>query len=161
MWDTLPEHEQTIPGYYLILPDTMTRMRHARIVLVVRNGLVVHKMSEHMDSDLATIWDKIRTEKKNALVVGGIYREHQQLGDADKNATWLEKKTRQEKRWRRILNRWDKISNGVKCVVIGNLNMDYLKWHTPKQHMEEMVEATKTVVETKGFVQIVREEKKY
>ena len=115
----LPEHERTIPGYHLILPNTMASMKHAIIVLVVKNGLNVHKLTKHMDQDTATIWVKVGNVKKNSLIVGGIYREHQQLGMADRNATRQERQEQQERRWMKIIRKWTNVNRNVKCVGIG------------------------------------------
>ena len=43
----------------------MRTLKHVRLVLIVRDGLNVHILTEHMDSDLAIIWVKIGQSKKN------------------------------------------------------------------------------------------------
>ena len=58
----------------------MNSMGHARIALLVRNDLKVYKLDKYMDSETATIWVQIGKSKKSGLIAGGIYREHQQLG---------------------------------------------------------------------------------
>ena len=61
----------------------------------------------------------------------------------------------QEERWRRIVGKWEKISRGQKCIVIGDLNLDHLRWVNPESHLERMVEDIKEFIETSGFQQLI------
>ena len=70
----------------------MVTLGHARIVLVVRDDIRVHKLEEYMDNQTATIWVRVGAGRLNSLVVGGIYREHSQLGQQQQAATWLDRK---------------------------------------------------------------------
>ena len=80
LWQGTMAHEMEIPGHTMILPDTMSSLKHARIVLLVRDGINVEKIHHLMDPQVATIWVKAGFSKKHALRIGGIYREHHQLG---------------------------------------------------------------------------------
>ena len=66
----LEEHEMSIPNHYLIVPNTMVTLGHARIVLIVREGFTVTKLDNLMDKTVATIWVKIGSGKKTSLQVG-------------------------------------------------------------------------------------------
>ena len=52
-----------------------------------------------MDQDMAPYWPEWETTKKNSVVIGGIYCEHQHLGGDYRSASWLDKQREQEKRW--------------------------------------------------------------
>ena len=93
LWSHVPDYERVIPGHHLILPNTMISLNHARLVLIVRDGVNVHVLKEHMDPDIAAIWVKIASAKKHSVVVGGFYREHLQLGTEAANLTFMEKLT--------------------------------------------------------------------
>ena len=108
-----------------------------------------------MDPDIAAIWIRIGTSKRNSVVIGGLYREHTQLGTDTSNSTSQEKLRQQERRWDRILARWKLLGNTSKCFVIGDLNLDYNRWATPEKHHEYMVEATKNMIEGSGFIQLI------
>ena len=155
LWDDLEVDNRNIPGYQLLLPKTMAKLKHARIVLLVKNDLIVHEMREHMDEDTAVIWIRVGQDKRNSMTVGGVYRQHKLLGGHQKDATRLEVQRQQENRWRRICSRWKNIAKNNKCVVVGDINLDYLRWTNPKQHLEKMVDETKNVIETSGFLQLV------
>ena len=57
----------------------------------------------------------------------------------------------QEIRWRKIVKNWVNAGRNKNCLVIGNLNLDYLRWLQPEQHLEQMVEHTQDHVEVAGF----------
>ena len=40
-------------------------------------------------------------------------------------------------------------------MVVGDMNLDFLKWGTPEQAHEHMVTDTKDNIETLGYMQIV------
>ena len=63
----------------------------------------------------------------------GIYREHQQLGRDDIPSSKFELQQEQELRITKIINRWTNISRGVRCIVIGDINLNYLRWLHPEQ----------------------------
>ena len=155
LWSHVPNYQTVIPDHHLILPSTMKSLNHARLVLIVRDGVNIHILKEHMDPDIAAIWVKIASTKKRSVVVGGVYREHLQLGTEDTNLTFMEKLTRQEIRWKKIVNRWNLIGKSADCFVIGDLNLDFFHWLDPVQHHENMIELTKDVIETGGFEQII------
>ena len=86
LWDNMEDYDCNIPGYYIVLPSTMVSLKHARIILLVKNGLDVHVLREHMDTDTATIWIRIGSSKSRSVIIGGIYREHQQLGAGNRDS---------------------------------------------------------------------------
>ena len=63
LWEDVEISDRVIPGHYLVLPNTMRTLKHARLVLVVRNGLSVQVLTKEMDTDTATIWVKIGSKK--------------------------------------------------------------------------------------------------
>ena len=133
----------------------MDKLGHARIVLLVRNGINFEVLKNHMDNDIATIWIKTGRTKKQSVVIGGIYREFTTLGQQEDLLTWQEKKSKQERRWNRVLKRWKEIGRKYKCFVIGDINLDYLKWQLPDQSVSNMVLATQEAIENEGFVQLI------
>ena len=77
LWVDNLEEEHLIPGYKLVLPNTMDHLLHARIILLVKNNLNVHVMRDHMESDTATIWFKIGDTKKTPTGVKQHHIRHQ------------------------------------------------------------------------------------
>ena len=155
LWDYMTDAERHIPGYNLVLPKSMSLLHHARIVLLIKEGLQYKLLSEAMDQDTATIWCKIGNTKKNSLVIAGIYRQHLVLGNNSTPATWLERQKQQEERWEKVIRKWCNTSRNSNCIVIGDINLDHLRWSNPPQHHENMVNQLKDNIETCGFVQLV------
>ena len=85
LWEGLESYEREIPGHYLVLPNTMEFTKHARLVLIVKEGVEVVKLNQYMDRDISTIWVKIGKSGRKSLRIGGIYREHSVLGITNRN----------------------------------------------------------------------------
>ena len=146
-----PDHLKEIPGYDIILPKSMEALGYSRIVLLVRKGLKVHLLEQHMEDDLAAIWIRVGNSRKNPTHVGGIYREHRLLCQPVPNRSV----NFQEERWGRILKNWRNEAKDAKCLVIGDLNLDFVNWEHPVYN-ESMIEKTKEVIELIGFTQLVK-----
>ena len=108
-----------------------------------------------MDDCMATIWVRIGTPGKNSIKIGGVYREHLILGENNTEMTRQEHKLRQEQRWRMFLKKWKSASRKQNCVVVGDFNLDHLKWDSPDIHQEIMILDTQQIIESEGFVQLV------
>ena len=143
LWQDLPEIDRIIPGHKIYLPKTMKSMKHARIAMIARENLNVKMLDQHMDDKTASIWCRIGNSKKSAITIGGIYREFSQLGIDDRNDSQLTKQRRQEWRWRRIVNHWKTAGRNTNCFVIGDLNLDHLKWGSPDNNQETMIDMIK------------------
>ena len=100
-----------------------------------------------MDSDTAIIWIRVGNSKKNIIVIGGVYRHHQLLGGTGKDATRMEIQREQEVKCEKVVKRCNYIAR--------NYNLDHQRWSNPVQHLENMVELTKTYVEGSGCTQMV------
>ena len=117
LWDSIEDEDRQIAGYSLILPNTMQSLGHARIVLLVRNDIHVSKINEYMDTETASIWVRIGQGKDNSIVVGGYYREHNQLGQQHLDATWMERRNLQENRWNVMINKWKLAASKPKMYI--------------------------------------------
>ena len=112
LWAGAEPHEMEIQGHNIIMPNTMETLLHARIILLVREGIEVEKLDNLMDDQVATIWVRVGQNRRQSINIGGIYREHKQLGTTDKDLTSMELIRVQEKRWVRIIKK-----NGRKPAV--------------------------------------------
>ena len=86
-------------------------------------------------------------------MIGAIYREQHLLRVGTPNNT--DDPREQERRWRTVLEQWKRASKGNECYIVGDLNLDFLKWDDPEARNKKMVESTKLEVETAGFFQLV------
>ena len=155
LWEGLEPHQLELQGHRLVFPNTMTSQHHARIVLAVKETLTVTKLDQYMDDHTATIWVRVGDEGKNSLRIGGIYREHHILGEDNQNMSSQVSQQRQEERWGDILRNWRSASRNRNCLVMGDLNLDFMKWNSPEQHQEVMINSTQQQIESAGFVQVI------
>ena len=155
LWNEVEELDRRIPGYTLYYPNTMTSLGHARLILLAREGLKLQLVSTQNDKELAMVWIKVGTGKNNSVLIGGLYRQHQLLGQADKNFTNAEIIRQQELRWEKVVQTWINLSNDKNCIVVGDINLDQNKWNNPVSTQEHMVDLMKDNIETKGFQQLV------
>ena len=142
-----------INEYKLITSPTLVMHGYTRLILLVRENLDYKRLSHLEDQDIATIWISVQPRGSKKLVIGGVYREHTLLGkDEDSQAGT---KQQQEDRWTKVLHQWTSVANH-DCVLIGDTNLDTIKWLDPEQINVKMVEDTKAEIETLNFSQLVR-----
>ena len=70
LWDSVDDMDRTIPNYKLLLPNTMSNLKHARIALLVKNEITVQQIN-YANEEAAVIWVKVGSTKKNSIIVGG------------------------------------------------------------------------------------------
>ena len=154
LMDTLPESERYIMGYSMHLPSTMGKHKCSRIVCLVKEGMEIKIHSEWMHQDVAVVWLSLKNGNKGRLYVGGVYREHQMLLKPKPNPT----KTldAQLDRWNKFLLGWKKATKNKNVVLIGDTNLDFLRWDSPDQSHEKMVQRSKDVFEAAGHIQVIK-----
>ena len=155
LWMNLDAVDMNIHGYTLHLPNTMNSLGHARLVMLARDNLNVQIVADKNEVEAAMLWVKVGGGRKNTILVGGIYRQHQLLGMSQDNLTSAQLLLEQELRWSRIVKKWRNLSSNTRCVVVGDMNLDHLKWASPDLKHDKMVDEVKNWIETCGFVQLV------
>ena len=142
------DFKNQIDGYKMIKPKTTNRLGYSRIIALVRSDVQVRIIPELKEEDLSTIWLK-QEEQEEGLVVAGIYREHTLLGQPLSNDL-----NEQITRWKRTMRQWDK--NGDReSLIIGDMNIDFLKWDNPDPSHTQLVEDTREITENLNYEQIV------
>ena len=137
----------------MVLPDTMVVMKYCRLVMLIKEEINFKLEREYMDSVTASVWVSLPRRGQKKIMVGAIYREQHLLRVGIPNNT--DEPREQESRWKIILDQWKRASRGTECYVVGDLNLDFLKWENPEFRHKKMIENTKTVIETEGFFQMV------
>ena len=62
----------------------------------------------------------------------------------------------QRQRWSRIVDGWKRAERNARVVMIGDSNLDFLRWNVPEYRVARMVQQTKDELETLGFCQMIR-----
>ena len=78
-----------------------------------------------MDDIFTSIWIKISKPGAKGLLVCGLYREHQYL---NQDSDWSLQPVEQIRRWTQFLKQVETARFSSICHIIGDFNLDYLKW---------------------------------
>ena len=152
--DTLTDCERNIVGYQMVLPETIKSHKIARIVMLVKDGMRVDRQALYMDQLVSAIWIKISVKGNKPVLLGAIYREHQQIFQPQPNDSHLP--ARQKERWYTFVDSWKKAAFKSEVIVLGDTNLDYVKWADPDQGHFNMVNRVKEEIETLGFQQVIQ-----
>ena len=138
----------------MITPNTAIAMGYSRLVLLVKEGVRVSIMDQCMSDQVPAIWVKIISRGRKPIVIGGLYRENHLLLQPQPNNT--DDRQLQNDRWRKSLAGWLRAAKDSKCILIGDVNLDFTRWADPEYRVRKMVQNTKELIETKGFCQLVK-----
>ena len=152
LYEATAECETIIQGYNIHKPKTVSISNLSRLVLLSKDNLEINIESQLMDNTVASIWVKISKHGARRVLVGGIYREHRYL---DQPTDISYQPAQQLSRWNTFLKQVEKASSTASCHVIGDVNMDFLRWMNPDQAHKNLVEITKSILETAGFSQVI------
>ena len=94
---------------------------------------------------------------RKPLVIGGVYREQHLLYPNAPRGTInnSDAPSLQQARWSKAVNAWRSAATGQKCVLIGDINLDHLRWSDPESRNVKMVDMVKNTIETMGFCQLI------
>ena len=107
-----------------------------------------------MCQNVASIWLKLCKKGGKKIFIGGIYREHKLLRQALPNDT--DSEIQQTNRWSQFIQQWTAANQLGDVIVIGDTNLDELKWSAPEHINLNMVNLVKMEIETQGFQQLIQ-----
>ena len=145
--------ERKIPGYDMHLPELLPGQNIFRIVVLTKSGLNINVLNELSDPAIAAIWLRIGSRGRKPMIVGTIYREHQYIHQDNQTDSLSD--VNQLKRWFLFIEKWKLAARRGDVTIVGDVNLDFLRWGAPSQRNEKMIDKTKTEIETIGFHQIV------
>ena len=150
-----PENMTQVDGYDMILAKTITTLKYSRIVLLAGQNMQYTVESNRMEESISSIWIKTGGRGRKSLLIGGVYRDHYHIRQemAINNTREPEQ---QNLRWKKFIRQWTSASNSGNCLVIGDTNVDVMKWEEPDQEMEEMTNQLKEEIITRNFHQIIQ-----
>ena len=78
---------------------------------------------------MSAIWLELGMPRQKKIIVGNIYREWQHMGQGPTNTTG--NIADQLQRWLTFIEMWEKALNeGKEVIVLGDVNLDFLKWNS-------------------------------
>ena len=100
----------------------------ARMVVYTHSSLVVKRRHDLEDQSLSAVWLELGMPRQKKIIVGNIYREWQYMGQASSNSSGSI--ADQLQRWLVLIEMWEKVLNeGKEVMVLGDINLDFLKWN--------------------------------
>ena len=149
----LPDNERQVQGYKIVLPKIKDEHKVYRIVILIREEIDIKILEQFSDTSVAAVWLKIGARGRKPMTLGCIYREHQFIqldtpGDSLSDENQLD-------RWNRFLSQWKAAARNTEVIVVGDTNLDFMRWGSPSSKVEKMVEKTKVEIETLGFHQMI------
>ena len=132
---------KSLEGYNLILPMTAENHGYSRLILLIREEIDYKVMESFMSNEGIVIWVKVAARGRRPIYIGGAYREHQLLLQPQPNNTGTPRL--QQRRWGKIIDGWKLAAKNVRCIMIGDLNLDYMKWQQPDPGHTRMIDKTK------------------
>ena len=64
LWDDDDIEDKDIPGYRIVLPNTMNSLKHACLIVLIKSDLIANIVQEKSNKDAAMIWIKVGTSRK-------------------------------------------------------------------------------------------------
>ena len=105
-----------------------------------------------MTDTFTSIWIKISLPGIKSFHICGAYREHQYL---KQDTDWSLQPGEQATRWKTFLRQVETVSMNSICHLIGDYNLDFLKWSTPDQAHKQMILDAKQTLDAGGFHQLI------
>ena len=104
---------------------------------------------QRMTPEVVSIWIKVGGRGGSSTLIGGVYREQYLIHySAPANS---DNAFNQTARWKKYINQWKNAARIKSCWVVGDLNLDVLKWNSTDYHLESMVNMVKMDIETDFF----------
>ena len=123
----------------------------SRLALLTREDLSFKLELDRMNEEVTSIWVKIGSGARDAVLVGGMYREHTVLRHDDPAAS--RELRAQVIRWKKFVTQWISAADTRHCIVLGDLNLDKLNWEDPDPIHRDMIEMIKMEIEPRHFSQ--------
>ena len=100
----------------------------ARMVVYTHSSLVVKRRHDLENDFLSAVWLELGMPRQKKIVVCNIYREWQHMGQGPTNTTGTI--AEQLQRWMLFIESWDRaLQEGKEVMVLGDINLDFLKWN--------------------------------
>ena len=128
VFNTNQDYELVTPGYVMLKTKAWDTLGHCRLVTLVRNNLQIE-------------------------MVSGIYREHSVL--LQEQVT--DSESLQNARWKIFINQWTTANRLGDCIVLGDTNLDFLKWASPDSINTAITNMVKNGPESEGSCQLITE----
>ena len=154
LFNDTPSHLIEIEGYTMTKAKTVDKLKYSRIVLLTEIRIIYTVEWQRMNDEIYSIWVKIGGRGRKSLRIGGMYREHFLIKQPEPNLS--RNKNQQESRWKKWIHQWRDACNSGPCLVVGDMNLDLLKWENPEPFHEDMIEMVKVDIQSLNVNQVIQ-----
>ena len=134
----------------------------ARAVVYTHTSLSVKRREDLEDISLSAVWLELGLPRQRKILIATFYREWQHLNQSDQSSKSVQA---QLERWCNFLTKWEvALSEGKEVIVMGDINLDFLKWTRTdlassdnSVRLKPLIEALFSRIFPHGVVQLVRE----
>ena len=134
----------------------------ARVVVYTHSSLVVKRRDDLESESLSAVWLEVGLPRQRKILIATMYREWQHLHQSDQASRSI---TAQLERWCNFLANWETaLMEGKEVLVMGDMNLDFLKWSRtdlspsdPSLRLKSLTEALFSRIFPHGVYQLVKE----
>ena len=136
-------------------------LRISRVVNYTHKSVIVKRRDDLDDDKISAIWLEVGLPRHKKIIICQAYREWGYLDQgADKTSGTIQA---QLERWTVFLDKWEKVLNeGKEVIIMMDANLDFLKWTRPDLPASDHTVRLKPLVEqlfsrifTLGVTQLV------
>ena len=145
-----------LEDYELFMSKTLGNddLKISRVVCYMHTSIVGGLREDLMSDNFSSIWVEIGLPRKKKILVCQLYREWQYTGQADRASLSI---PAQLERWVIFVDQWERaINSGKEVIVMGDCNLDYLKFNDVGQ-LHPLVDILTNRIFPHGVQQCVRE----
>lgn len=146
-----------IPEYKILLPESLSKHRTARIIVYVRDSVSATKICTNADtSGLPIIMVKAKKGKEAPTNVIACYREYTGA------ASGLSSMQAQADRLSRTLEAWREVeSKGNDTIIVGDINLDYINWTQQGSPQHQLIDQVKSTQIQATLTQMVTKKTRF
>ena len=139
------------PGYTMVKTKSLETLGVCRMTALINDGALLEVIDSWMDPEIVSIWLRVN-KRGNKMYLGGVYREHSIL----KQRYPTDREELQYQRWEKCIRQWEVASHQADCILLGDTNLDMLKWQHPDQIYVGMTNLVNNDIKTIGHHQLIR-----
>ena len=125
----------------------------SRVVVYTSKHFVTKRRPYLEDDKISAIWLELGLPRKKKILVCNLYREWQYLDQNYSSSATLQSQT---ERWNLFIQKWDlALKENKETVVLGDVNLDFLKWQNANYKYKCMTEPLFSNILPQGISQFV------
>ena len=148
-----PDYKANITGYNILKQKLLKQCSVYRLIVLVKEGLYIEMETSLMEEAIVSIWLRVKVRGAKKTLICGVYREHRYVNQQDDSSN---SPAAQTMRWSKFMRQVETAGLNENIHLIGDFNLDFLKWGAPDANHANMINCMKNTLELNGFGQLVQ-----